>query len=165
MVDRESSVITAAVWLGSLVLVGVPTLAFLSATRRVVLSELGLDPVPWLLLAIGIVEIAVALYTANLVTRVRLHGYRELHHRSTSRTLVRHAVFVVPAALVVGFVGYLVLAIGAYIEAEGGAGPLTIVGFALAVVAFALLVVRSAAALWSGRMDGSRPGVDSPEAE
>lgn len=165
MADRRSYAITAAVWLGSLVLVGVPTLAILSTTRGAVLFELGIDPGPWLLVAIAFVEIAVSVYTVNVVTRVRLHGYRDLHGRSAIRTLARHVVLVVPAAVVVGFVGYLVLALGAGIGANGGGDPLVLASFAIAVVAFLVLVGRTATALRSGLREGSPSAVDTVEFE
>lgn len=163
MADRTSAVVTGAVWLGSLVLVGIPTLTFLSTARLALLSELGTVLDVWLLVAIGIVEIAVSVYTTSVVARVRLHGYGELRHASTIRTIARHVVLVVPATLAIGFVGYLALAIGAGIEADGGGGTLSITSFTIAVVAFVVLVARAVTGFWTGLKSDSRTMAEAPE--
>ncbi|WP_248516044.1 hypothetical protein [Salinarchaeum laminariae] len=164
MTDREQYATTAAVWVGSLVLVGVPTMAVVGRSANAVLSRASVPRPPVLLLAVGVLSIAVGLTVATELTRVRLHGFASLHRGSIARTIGRHTVLLVPA---VAFLWYAGVTVFSEIAAEvgGSASPAGAVGFGGVALTFVYVAYRCVRAFVDGRREGRTTGRTAGDAE
>lgn len=161
MSDRESYAITAAVWLGSLVVVGGPTFAVTSAALGAVTDPLTGPETPGiavlgLLLVTFLVPLAISLSAASETVRVRLHGWDELQRGSVRRRVLRHAVLAVPALAVLLFLGATAVEITTDGFEDHVATSLTVL--ALLGFGLVLILVRSARAFLAGREAGAESG-------
>jgi len=163
MVERERYGITVAVFAGALVLVALPTAALLAGSLDAILRAVGIARPPPLQLVVGLLSISFGLKVATELTRVRLHGFAELHRGSPRRVLARHAMLAVPALVVIGYLGFLVVALA--MEASRDANGLVVALFVATVVFFAVLVRGTLQAVLAGRRDAIWAGSDDPEAE
>lgn len=154
MTEREHYGITAAVWVGSLVLVGVPTMALVSTVIGAVFSATTLPQSPVVQLGIGILAVAVGLTVTTELTRVRLHGFNEFHRGSPARSLLRHAILAVPVVFVVGYLGYLVVTVAVHVRDRGG-DWFVLVAFGATFATFVFLVVRIVQSFRVGRTEGA----------
>lgn len=157
MSERESHAVTAAVWIGSLVVVGGPTASLVGGA-----AMLGLDALPlavddrWIEAASALAGLAIGLVTATEVAYVRVHGWDVLQRGTRRRRLLRHGVLAIPALVLLAVLAATTLAMVRFLSVDSPAG--VAVALASALV-FGFVLLRVVRAFLAGR----RAALDSEE--
>lgn len=154
MTERRSYAVTASVWLGALVVVGLPTIAGVAWSIQFVAVELlGTNPSWPLEVAAAVLAILLGVTAAGEATRVRLHGWQELQRGPPARRALRHVALGLPALALLAL--SLGIAVSAAFEAAGDATGLVLGVLVASGAITAFVVVRAVRAFREGRRDAS----------
>lgn len=106
MADRPTYGRATVLWIASALTYGLGTFVAVGFGVLMLLGNEPLGPVATLLALL--VPLLVAAKVTDEATRVRLHGWTELRRGSPGRRLLRHAILLLPVAIV-GGLGLLVV--------------------------------------------------------
>lgn len=153
MSDRASYATTAGTWAAAFVLLGLPTASVVVTLGAVVTLPLGLDP-PWYVdLIVWGAAILVGAKAADEATRVRLHGWREIHRGSSARVLAGHVLLAVPALLGLGFLCLTLVGVAAAFRDLHE--PAAVALFLVVAAVLLFVTVRTVRAFREGRREAT----------
>ena len=151
MSGRASYVGTAVVWICAFAFLGLPTAYVVGAAIAGAFALAGVELASWFGIAAALLALLVGVKAADEATRVRLHGWQELHRGSFARVVVRHALLAVPAVVLLAFLVATAVGLGTSLREIGS--PLGLALFAAVVGSIAFVAVRTVRSFLEGRRE------------